>query len=63
MVKEYALYKGDEFITIGTIDEIAERMGVKKKTIAHYKTPTYLRKIERRKSGGGNSMVLIDLDG
>lgn len=59
---DYALYKGDELLSIGTVEEIAKRMGIKKKTIAHYKTPTYLRKIASRKSGGENAMVLVGID-
>ena len=43
---EYALYSGDEFIAIGTIEEIAERMGVKPDTVRWYTTPT----AERRRS-------------
>lgn len=42
--QEYALYKGDEFIDLGTIEELAERMGVAPKTIRHYQTPTYKKK-------------------
>lgn len=62
MAKEYALYRGDEFVLIGTIKEIAEEIGVKEKTILHYKTPTYLRKIERRSDGGRESTRLVELD-
>lgn len=42
--QEYALYKGDEFIDLGTIEELAERMGVAPKTIRHYQTPAYKKK-------------------
>lgn len=29
MAKIYALYKGDEYVTDGTLDEIAEKTGLK----------------------------------
>jgi hypothetical protein len=37
-IKLYALYEGDEFIDVGTIDEIAERNGTTKKTLYSYRT-------------------------
>lgn len=27
----YGVYKGDEFVDVGTADELAERLGIKKK--------------------------------
>lgn len=45
-MKEYALYKGEEILAIGTIKEIAEKMGVKKRTIKFYLTPTYRKRIK-----------------
>lgn len=42
--KLYALYKGDEFIDIGTKVELAEKLGVDTKTIGHYSTPAYQRR-------------------
>lgn len=36
----YGLYKGDEFIDVGTAKELAEKLGVKKETIWFYATPT-----------------------
>lgn len=56
--QEYALYKGDEFINLGTIPEIAKREGVKPKTIYYYKTPAYKKKFKDDK----NRKVLIRLE-
>lgn len=56
--QEYALYKGDEFIDLGTIPEIAKREGVKPKTIYYYKTPAYMKKFKDDK----NRKVLIKLE-
>ena len=58
--KEYALYKGENLITIGTIHEIAKLQGVKRKTILYYQSPAHLRR--NRKSHIGNYKVLVKLD-
>ena len=38
--KEYAVYKGDDFIDMGTAKELAERLGVKESTIRWYNSPS-----------------------
>lgn len=58
--KEYALYKGDELLMIGTIREIAKSQNVKERTLYFYKTPSYLKR--RSKSSTGNYKVLVKLD-
>lgn len=58
--KEYALYKGDKLVMIGTIDEIAQAEGIKRKTVFYYQTPAYLKRHE--KSHLGNYKVLVKLD-
>ena len=42
-VKEYALYKGDELLAMGTKREIAEQLGVSVNTVSYYGTPVYAR--------------------
>lgn len=42
----YALYKGDEFIDLGTIKELAKKLNVKPKTIRFYGTPSYQKRIK-----------------
>ncbi|PFJ10806.1 hypothetical protein COD67_00950, partial [Bacillus cereus] len=37
--KEYAIYKGESLICIGTVQECAQHLGVLPKTILFYKTP------------------------
>ena len=61
-VKEYALYKGEEIIAIGTISEIAEELGVQEQTVAYYKTQAYQNRLRRRNAIDGNVRVLIPLD-
>lgn len=50
MKKEYALYKGENCLAIGTIKEIAEVMKVKYKTIYFYTTPTYKKRVKLGKN-------------
>lgn len=40
----YALYRGDEFIDIGTKYELAKIIGVAPQTISFYASPTYQRR-------------------
>lgn len=58
--KEYALYKGDECLSIGTIKEIAEQMKVKNRTIRFYLTPTYKNRGLGIKSN--NRRILVELE-
>lgn len=57
MKKEYALYRGDEFIDLGTLRELSERLGKNPKTILFYGTPANIRRSE----DGRNSYILIRL--
>lgn len=41
---EYALYKGEELLAMGTIKEIAEATGAKESTIKFYNTPTHKKR-------------------
>lgn len=42
--KEFALYKGEELIAMGTKREIAEQLGVSVNTVGYYGTPVYARR-------------------
>lgn len=37
-MKEYALYKGERFITCGTIKEISDELGISEQTVKFYGT-------------------------
>lgn len=54
-VKEYALYKDDEFIDLGTIERLAKRLNVKENTIRFYSYPAY------QKRTNGHGYVLIEI--
>ena len=51
--KEYALYKGEELLAMGTKREIAEQLGVSTSTVGYYGTPVYAR----RTSGNGRRLI------
>lgn len=55
--REYALYKGEDIITMGTLDEIADELGVKRESVAYYRYPIYKK---RTKAGNGRRLVLLD---
>lgn len=61
-MNEYALYKGDEFICLGTIKEIAEYEGVREDTIRFYGTRTYREKLSNRKTRNPRILIKIDKD-
>jgi len=50
---EYALYHGDEFVDIGTIDYLAKERNVLVRTMQWYLTKTALKR---------NSYILIKLE-
>ena len=58
---EYAVYKGDTLLAIGTAVECAEELNVLPDTIKFYTTPTYQRRLAKRKNPR-NYRVVIKLD-
>lgn len=51
--KEFALYKGEESLAMGTKREIAKQLGVSASTVGYYGTPVYAR----RTSENGRRLV------
>lgn len=47
----YALYKGEELLSTGTMYQIAEEMNVKLRTIRYYQTVGYKKRLSKRKNG------------
>ena len=45
----YAIYRGDVLLAVGTADEIAEKLGIKPKTVRWASTPS----AKRRDNGRG----------
>ena len=56
--KEYALYKGDKFIDLGTVNELAERNGLSKNTIYFLSRPAYLKRIKKK----DKCLIVIKID-
>jgi len=40
----YSLYRGDDFVDVGTAEELATRHGIKESSIVHMSTPSYHRR-------------------
>ncbi|EFP2101527.1 hypothetical protein HQJ17_002947, partial [Listeria monocytogenes] len=53
---EYALYKADELLIIGTVDELAVFQKVKRETILFYATPSY----RKRTTDKGLRVIRVD---
>lgn len=49
MERQVAVYQGDEMVCLGTVEECAEELGVRPKTIRYYLTPTYQRRYDAYK--------------
>lgn len=54
---QYALYKGDEFIALGTKYYLADYIGVTVRTIEFYTSPTY-----RKRNKKGNCYIVIKIE-
>lgn len=57
---EYALYKGDDLIMMGTLPQIAEFKKVKVSSLLWMLTPTYKRRCEM--TSNKNRTILVNLD-
>ncbi len=55
-LQEYAVYKGDIFICIGTAKECAEYMDIKEESFRFYLSPTY----QLRKRPGSKNRIIVD---
>lgn len=59
---EYALYKGENLLAIGTERQLARELGVKIETIKFYRSPAYAKRLAKRKKRGENCRVIVELD-
>lgn len=59
MAKIYALYKGDEYIADGTLEELAEKTGKKLASLEWMMTPA----AKKRRKDGGESQELVYIGG
>ena len=59
---EYAVYRGDDFLFVGTAAECANFMGWKNaKQTNWYASPTGLKRAENKKNGEGIFVVKVDV--
>uniref|UniRef100_UPI0035A13ADB hypothetical protein n=1 Tax=Jeotgalibaca porci TaxID=1868793 RepID=UPI0035A13ADB len=56
-MKEYALYKGEDILAIGTLEEIAASLDVAVETVKFYGMPSYLKRIK-----GNKARELVELE-
>lgn len=56
--KEYAIYKGDKFIDLGTREYLAKRFGVTEKYISFLASPTARK---RGKKEDSNKLIAVKL--
>lgn len=56
-MSEYALYKGDELLDVGTLQYLTKKFNVKIKTLLFYQTPTQKKRTSERK---GRRLVKLE---
>lgn len=56
--QEWALYKGEELLAMGTMREIADAVNVSEETIYFYSSPAYEKRVAKRR----NARVLVNLE-
>lgn len=49
-MKEYALYKGDDLLSIGTLEELSKEFNVKTDTLLFYSYNSYKKRTKDSKS-------------
>lgn len=58
-MNEYALYKGDELLDVGTLEYLAKKFNVKIKTLLFYQTPTQKKRTSENK---GRRLVRLETE-
>jgi hypothetical protein len=54
----HAIYQGDTFIDLGTLEELSEKLNISKKNLQWYKTPAAKKRI----SGERNGYIVIKIE-
>ena len=60
MAWEYAMYKGENILSIGTTKEICEEMGISIKTFQYYRTKAYKERLKNRKVKNARIIIKIE---
>lgn len=45
--KHFALYRGDSYLCMGTLKEIAKEQGIKPESVRFFKSPSYQKRVRR----------------
>lgn len=56
--KDFAVYRGDAFEFLGSSQECAKHLGVKRETVYYYSMPSY----KKRSSLDSNALIVIAVD-
>ena len=56
-MSEYALYQGDTFVTLGTLEEISKETGITERMLKYYTFAS-----TQRKNPNGRAVVKIEVD-
>lgn len=59
---EYAVYKGENMLAVGTIQEIASELNIKEESVRFMRSPAYARRLAKRKDRGENCRVIVALN-
>lgn len=59
---EYALYKGDKLLSIGTVYQIANEMNIKLSTVLSYKSKSYKEGLKKRNAKNARELIAIEPD-
>lgn len=54
----YAIYRGDEFVDLGTLDYLSKILNISRKTLQWLKSPTAMKRFD----GSRNGLIVIKVD-
>lgn len=56
---QYGVYKGDEFIMVGSLEEVAEKLGVSKESVRWMASPVAKRRADKP---GSTKMIVVKVE-
>lgn len=56
----YAMYKGEELLSLGTSKEICKEMGISIKTFQYYRSGAYKDRLKKRKVKNARVIIRIE---
>ena len=59
---EYALYRGDEFLDVGTIRQLSNRLGIKENTVRYLASNKHCERVSSRKASENGSLIAFKLE-